>query len=77
MKLKLQKFVPIDREFPIYEIIDAEGNVILDVSRSDNGTIELGLQPLGSGRVIPLKEVLHLIDEATTLLEREGSPTPS
>jgi hypothetical protein len=72
--LKLQKFAPIDREFPIYEIVDDNGEVLLDVTRSDEGTLELGLQKNSQNRVIPLKEVLTLIEQACRLLELEGPP---
>jgi hypothetical protein len=71
MGLKLQKFAPIDREFPVYEITDDSGDVILDVSRADDGTLELGLQKLAAGRIVSLREVLRLIDEACKLIETD------
>jgi hypothetical protein len=71
MPLKLQKFVPIDREYPIYEVTDESHNVLFDVSRTDGGAFEIGFHKDGVGRVLELEETLALILQARTLLEEE------
>lgn len=72
MTLKIQKFVPNDREYPIYEVIDDDNNVLFDVSRTDSGAYEMMIQKGGAGRALPLHEVLQLIEQARALLEQEG-----
>jgi hypothetical protein len=72
MTLKIQKFVPNDREYPIYEVIDDENNVLFDVSRTDSGAYEMMIQKDGAWRALPLHEVLQLIEQARALLEQEG-----
>jgi len=37
MALMLQKFCPIDREYPVYEVIDEKNDLLLDVIRSNDG----------------------------------------
>ncbi|MCC7538971.1 MAG: hypothetical protein IT379_22285 [Deltaproteobacteria bacterium] len=63
VRLRLRKFSPIDREYPIFEILDGD-DVVLDVSLSDAGNYELGVHESSSSRVLPLREVLGLIEEA-------------
>jgi hypothetical protein len=71
MALRLQKFAPIDREYPVYEVVDEENNILFDVSRTDAGAYEVMLQKDGAGRAFPLHEVLQLIEQARALLEQE------
>ena len=40
MRFQLQKFVPIDRNHPIYEIIEGD-QTILDVSVGADGSLKL------------------------------------
>ena len=49
MPPKLQKFAPIDRNYPIYEIIDEANEVLIDVSRSDAGIYELMCHQAAAG----------------------------
>lgn len=72
MRLRLQKFTPIDREHPIYEVVDDERNVLLDVTRSSEGDWEILMHSDSVGRVLPLTEVMGLIARARRLLEEEG-----
>ena len=71
MALKLPKFSPIDREYPVYELIDENNDVLLDVSRSNEGVYEIALHEGSVGRVLPLDDVLLLIQRARALLENE------
>jgi hypothetical protein len=38
--LRLRKFSPIDRDCPIYEVVDG-GCILLDVARTDTGDYEV------------------------------------
>ena len=64
MKLKLQKFSPIDREYSIIEIIDEGNDVLLDVSRNDDGLLEVCFHPSVSNRVLPYDELMASIEQA-------------
>lgn len=69
-QLRLRKFSPIDREHPVYEIIEGD-EVLFDVSRNDAGEYEFGAHAASSGRVLPLLEITALVEEAKKLLEEE------
>lgn len=69
-KLRLRKFSPIDREYPIYEIVAGE-DVLFDVGRSDMGEYEFACHEASGGRVLPLLEITGLIEEAKRLLAEE------
>ena len=53
-KLRWRKFSPIDRDFPIYELMDGEV-IVLDVTKGKNGSFEIGFhEGQASGRVFDL-----------------------
>lgn len=64
MKLKLQKFSPIDRQYPVIEIIDERNDVLLDVSRNDEGMLEVCFHSSASNRVLPYDELMARIEQA-------------
>lgn len=64
MTLTLQKFSPVDREHSVIEVIDDTGEVLFDVSRNDQGTLEMCFHPALSGRVLLYEEVIALIEQA-------------
>lgn len=64
MGLKLQKFSPVDREHPIIEVIDEEGAVLFDVSRNDEGSLEVCFHPAVGNRVLAYEQVVPLIEQA-------------
>ncbi len=71
MSLRIQKFVPIDRDYPIYEIINDANEVLLDVSRTDSGDYELMCHKAAVNTALDLDTVLRLISQARALLAEE------
>lgn len=71
MAIRLQNFSPIDRDTDIYEIVDDENNVILDIATSETGAFEITVSPREEATTLPLDDVLRLIGEARKLLEVE------
>lgn len=69
-RLRLRKFSPIDREYPIYEVLDGD-QALFDIGRNDLGMLEVGFHPPCVGRVMSLDEVEPLIAEAKKLLMQE------
>jgi hypothetical protein len=70
MPLHLRKFSPIDREYPIFEVLDGE-TPLFDISRADDGREELALHEGGAGKVIALDEFLSIVAEARSRLAAE------
>lgn len=74
-KLKLQKFGPIDRDYPIFEIIDEDGVPLLDVTAANDGTVEIAITPTDTGKIMPYGECIVLIQRAYELLQAEIAET--
>ena len=69
-KFRLRKTSDIHQEHPIYEIVDDEQNVLLDVTRTDAGVYEACIiDNQGEGRVVELSVLLELIHEAQRKIE--------
>ena len=68
--LRLRKFSPIDRTWPIFEVID-DNVVVLDITKNDVGELEVGFHMEGVGRVVALADLLHVVEEARRLLEEQ------
>jgi hypothetical protein len=70
-KFRLRKTSNIRQEYPIiYEVVDEDGNVLLDVTKNDSGIYESCiLDNQGQGRVIELQTLLELIQEAQRKIE--------
>lgn len=71
MQLRIRKFSPIDREWPIFEVMDGDC-VLFDVTKSDTGDLELAFHDGAKDKVVPLDEVMRVIQEATELLDNQG-----
>ena len=69
-KLRWRKFSPIDRDFPIYELVHGEV-IILEVTKGELGSLELAFHDGASGRVFDLGEIERLIAEVKILLVNE------
>ena len=69
--LRLRKFTPIDREYPIYEVVDEQDRVFFDVARTDETTYEVAFHEAVSGAVLPLDDVEQMIAKAKALLAAE------
>lgn len=68
--LRWRKFSPIDRDFPIYELLEGEV-VVLDITRDENHGFEIAFHQGALGRVFDLATVERMIAEAKLLLENE------
>jgi hypothetical protein len=68
--LRWRKFSPIDREFPVYELLEGEV-VVLDITRDENLGFEIAFHQGASGRVFDLATIERMIAEAKILLEKE------
>jgi hypothetical protein len=64
MALRLQKFVPVDRDYPIIEIVDQSGEVLFDVSRNDAGVLEMAFHPAIAKRVFVYDDFVSLVEQA-------------
>ena len=69
---RLRKTTDIRQENPIYEIIDEESRTLLDVTKTDAGVYEACIMDNeGEGRVVELKVLLELIEEARRKIEAD------
>ena len=69
---RLRKTTDIRQEHPIYEIVDESRNVLLDVTKNDAGIYEACIiDSQGEGRVVELKTLLELIQEARRKIEMD------
>ena len=39
--MKFRKFSPLDRKYPIFELVGQDGGPYLDISKNDQGVIEI------------------------------------
>ena len=68
--MHFRKFSPIDREYPIFELVDANA-VLLDISKNDDGIVEIAFHEALRGRVLDLEHLERLLAEGRALMERE------
>lgn len=71
-QFRLRKTTDIRQEHPVYEIIDEEHRTLLDVTKTDAGVYEACIMDNeGEGRVVELKVLLELIEEARRKIEAD------
>jgi hypothetical protein len=68
--VRFRKFAPVDRQYPIFELLE-DDDVLLDVSVSDEGVIEVALHAAGSGKICKLDELHAILLQGKRLLEEE------
>ena len=68
--VRFRKFAPVDREYPIFELVE-DDNVLLDISASDEGVIEVALHEAGTGKIFKLDELHAILLQGKRLLEEE------
>ena len=69
--LRWRRFSPIDRDFPIFELVDGEV-IILDVTKGErSGTLEITFHEGASGRICDLGTIESLIVEVKILMAKE------
>ncbi len=66
--LRVRKFVPIDREYPIYEIL-ARDEIIFDVTKDGYGNLEIAFHVGVSNKGMRIAAFQEIIEECKTLLE--------
>jgi phage terminase large subunit-like protein len=67
---RFRKFAPIDREYPIFELVEGD-DVLLDVSASEDGVLEVALHEAGRGKIFKLDDLYALLIQGKRLLEGE------
>jgi hypothetical protein len=67
-KPHFRKFSPIDREHPIFELVE-DDTVLFDISRSDAGEVEVALHAGGANRIFAHNELIRLLHEGRRLVE--------
>jgi len=65
--MRVRKFSPIDREDPIFEVLDDAGNPLFDISRSDAGFLEIAFSGAVANQVFLLEDFRRALDEAIAL----------
>ena len=71
-KFRLRKTTDINQEHPIYEIVDEERSVLLDVTKTDAGVYEACIiDNQGEGRSVELSVLLGLIEDARQKIEAD------
>ncbi len=68
--VRFRKFSPVDREYPIFELAE-EDDVLLDVSVSDDGILEVALHEACIGKVFKLDDLHAILMQGKQLLEEE------
>jgi len=68
---KFRKFTPVDREYPIFELVVDEGEVLLDIGATDEGVIEVAIHEAASNKIFRLERLLEFMCQGKRLLENE------
>ena len=68
--VRFRKFSPVDREYPIFELVEGD-DVLLDVSSSDDGVLEVALHEASRGKVFKLDDLYAILMQGKRLLEEE------
>jgi hypothetical protein len=69
--MHFRRFSAIDRENPISELVDGT-TILLDVSKNDQGTLEVAFHGALQGRVLSLELLERLLGEGRRLAEGEA-----
>ena len=69
-QVRFRKFAPVDREYPIFELVEGD-DVLLDVSSSDDGVLEVALHEASRGKVFKLDDLHAILVQGKRLLEEE------
>jgi len=65
-----RKFSPIDREYPIYELIEKD-RVLLDISANDDGVIEVAIHEASVNRIFEFEQLNRILMEGRKLVEND------
>jgi hypothetical protein len=73
--VRFRKFSPVDREYPIFELVEGD-DVLLDVSASDDGVLEVALHEAGRGKIFKYDDLYAILIQGKRLLEEEMACRP-
>ena len=68
--LRFRKFSPIDREYPIFELVEGE-NVLLDIGATDDGLLEVAIHAAAVNKLFRYDQLMELLIKGQKLLEEE------
>lgn len=69
-RLRWRRFSPIDRDLPIFELVDS-GLIILDVTKDDAGNLAIAFHDGAVGQALDLRMFERLITEVRALFAQE------
>jgi hypothetical protein len=69
-KLHFRKFSPIDREYPIFELVE-DDCILLDISATDDGVIDVSINPSACTKLFRYEQLAILLEEGIKLLKAE------
>lgn len=64
--MRFQKFFPLDRPYPIFELVDGS-DVLLDISKRQDGVIEIAFHGSIGSRILALDQFEELLEIGTEL----------
>jgi hypothetical protein len=70
-QLRWRKFSPIDRDWPIFELVAGEV-IILDVTKGNDASLEIVFHEGALGRSFDLPTIERFLAEVKTLLAEAG-----
>ena len=73
--VRFRKFAPVDREYPIFELVEGD-DILLDVSSSDDGVLEVALHEASRGKIFKLDDLHAILMQGKRLLEEELAYEP-
>ena len=69
-----EKFSPIDREYPIFELVDGN-DILFDISANDDGIIDVAFNSPACNRLFTYDQLMLLLEKGKKLLEEEINNT--
>ena len=69
--LRWRKFSPIDRAAPIFELLDRDGVILLDLTLDENGQLELAFHAGAAGRMLRVATLEAALAAGKALLRDE------
>src|SRR5262249_48536860 len=73
--VRFRKFSPVDREYPIFELVEGD-NVLLDVSSNDDRVLEVALHEASIGKIFKLDDLHAILMQGKRLLEEDMAYEP-
>lgn len=70
MKYRFRKFAPVDRDFPLFELISGD-SILLDIGFSNAAQLEVAFHEGIGNTVISLEDLLEYLKEGRRLAEND------